>query len=139
MDVVVLIGRLLFVALFAVSALGHLTKTSQMAAYAASRGVPLAVPATIVSGLVLLVGTVSIGVGLWADIGALALAAFCFATAPMMHAFWKESDPQARMAEQVHFFKDTALGGASLVMFAFFAYACHDLGLTVTGPALTIG
>ncbi|MEV7522060.1 DoxX family protein [Streptomyces sp. NPDC091371] len=139
MDVVVLIGRLLFVVLFAVSGLGHLTKTPQMSSYAASRGVPLPVPAVIVSGVVLLVGAVSIGVGLWADIGALALAAFCLAAAVLMHAFWKESDPGARMMEQVQFLKDTALCGASLVMFAFFAYACHDLGLMVTGPALTIG
>lgn len=55
-----------------------------------------------------------------------------------MHRFWKESDPQAQMMEQTQFLKDTALGGAALVMFAFFAYAGHDLGLMVTGPALSI-
>ncbi|MCJ0873853.1 DoxX family protein [Streptomyces sp. AP-93] len=138
MDVLVLIGRLLFVGLFAASAVAHLTKTQQMAGYAASRGVPLAVPATIVSGLVLLLGAVSVAVGLWADIGALALAAFSFSVALLMHGFWKESDPQAKQMEQTQFLKDTALGGAALVMFAFFAYACHDLGLMVTGPALSI-
>ncbi len=139
MDVLVLIGRLLFVLLFAVSAVGHLTKTREMAGYAASRGVPMAGAATVVSGLVLAVGAISVGVGLWADLGALALAAFALPTAFLMHRFWAEKDPQSRQMEQVQFFKDIALGGAALVMFAFFAFAGHALGLMVTGPALSIG
>jgi uncharacterized membrane protein YphA (DoxX/SURF4 family) len=138
MDVLVLIGRLLFVFLFAMSAVGHLTQTGAMAQYAASRGVPAAKAATAVSGLVLAAGAVSVAVGLWADIGALLLAAFCAPTAVLMHGFWKESTPQARQLEEAMFRKDIALCGAALVMFAFFAYAGHDLGLMVTGPALTI-
>ncbi|KJY44964.1 DoxX family membrane protein [Streptomyces sp. A1547] len=139
MDVLVLIGRLLFIGLFASSAVNHLTNTKAMAGYTASRGVPFPALAVVVSGLVLLVGSVSVAVGLWADIGMLLLAAFCFPTAVLMHGFWAEKDPQAKMMDQVHFFKDVALGGAALVMFAFFAYAGHDLGLMVTGPALSIG
>ncbi|MEU6890794.1 DoxX family membrane protein [Streptomyces sp. NPDC046557] len=139
MDVLVLIGRLLFVALFTASAVGHLTKTKAMAGYTASRGLPFPVAATLGSGLVMLVGSVSVGVGLWADLGALLLAAFSFAAALLMHGFWKEQEPQARQMEQIQFSKDMALGGAALVMFAFFAYAGHDLGLMVTGPALSIG
>ncbi|MFD0271041.1 DoxX family protein [Streptomyces sp. NPDC127106] len=139
MDVLVLIGRILFVLLFAVSGVGHLTQTKAMAGYAASRGVPQPVVAVAGSGVVLLVGAVSVAVGLWADIGALLLAAFCFVTAPLMHGFWREQEPQARQAEQVHFLKDIALGGAALVMCAFFAYAGGDLGLVVTGPVLSMG
>ncbi|MCX4626575.1 MULTISPECIES: DoxX family protein [unclassified Streptomyces] len=139
MDVLVLIGRLLFIGLFAASGVNHLTQTKAMAGYAASRGLPLAVPATVASGLAMLVGAVSVGVGLWADIGALLLAAFSFSVAVLMHGFWAEKDPQAKMMEQVQFFKDVSLGGAALVMFAFFAYAGHDLGLMVTGPALSLG
>ncbi|MEU3776779.1 DoxX family protein [Streptomyces sp. NPDC032472] len=136
MDVLVLIGRILFALLFAVSAVGHPTKT--MAGYAASRGVPMATAATLGSGFVMLVGAISVGVGLWADIGALALGAFCFSAALLMHGFWAEKEPQARQMEQVNFFKDTALGGAALVLFAFFAFAGHELGLMVTGPLLPI-
>lgn len=138
MDVLVLIGRLLFVCIFAASAVNHLTHTKAMAGYTASRGVPFASAAVIASGVVLLVGAVSVAVGLWADIGALLLAAFCFAAALLMHRFWAEKDAQAKMAEQTHFFKDIALGGAGLVIFAFFAYAGHDLGLMVTGPTLSL-
>ncbi|MGW7109112.1 DoxX family membrane protein [Streptomyces xanthophaeus] len=82
-DVLVLIGRLLFVPLFAASGVVHVTKTRQMAGYAASRGVPMAFAATFVSGVVLLAGAVSVALGIWAALGALALAlaAFCFAHA----------------------------------------------------------
>jgi hypothetical protein len=31
-----------------------------------------------------------------------------------MHAYWRETDPMARMNERLHFQKDLALGGAAL-------------------------
>lgn len=43
------------------------------------------------------------------------LALFLFPTAFLMHGFWREADPQARMMEQTHFFKDLAMAGAALV------------------------
>ncbi|MCP3760684.1 DoxX family protein [Streptomyces sp. TBY4] len=138
MDVLVLIGRLLFVMLFLGSAVAHLTKTQAMGAYAASRGVPAAVPATVASGLVILAGGVSIALGIWADLGALLIAAFAFPTAVLMHGFWREEDPQARQMEQTQFLKDIALGGAALMLIAFFSYVGDCLGLTITGPLFDI-
>ncbi|WP_432076024.1 DoxX family protein [Streptomyces wuyuanensis] len=134
MDVLVLVGRILFAIVFLSSAVGHLTQHKQMGAYAASRGVPAAEAATLLSGVIMLLGGLSIVLGAWADLGALLIAIFVLPTALIMHAFWKEADPQTRQTEQISFLKDTALGGAALVMLAFFAYAGHDLGLTLTGP-----
>ncbi|MDI3406457.1 DoxX family protein [Streptomyces cavernicola] len=139
MDVLVLIGRILFAALFLGSAVGHLTRTTYMAGYAASRGVPASTPATVGSGLLILAGGLSVLLGVWADLGALLLAVFLVPTALLMHAFWTETDPQARQMEQIHFQKDLALAGASLMLLAFFAYAGSDLGLTVTGPLFDLG
>jgi uncharacterized membrane protein YphA (DoxX/SURF4 family) len=133
-DIVVLIGRILFVVLFLGSAYGHLTQTKAMAGYAQSRGVPAAQVATIVSGFMLLLGGLSVLLGIWADLGALLLVAFLVPTAVLMHGFWKETDPQAKQMEQIQFTKDLALGGASLMLFAFFAFVGDDLGLTITGP-----
>ncbi|MFE9257033.1 DoxX family protein [Streptomyces sp. NPDC006879] len=139
MDVLVLIGRILFCLIFLGSAANHLAHTEAMAGYAASRGLPAAKPATLLSGLLMLVGSLMVVLGVWGDIGALLLAAFVFTTALVMHAFWRESDPQAKQLETVHFMKDVSLGGGALILFVLFAYACHDLGLTLTGPALSIG
>jgi putative oxidoreductase len=133
-DVVALIGRILFVVLFLGSALGHLTQTQAMAGYAASKGVPAAKAATLVSGVVMLVGAIMVVLGLWADLGALLLAVFLLPTALLMHAFWKETDAQARQQEMIQFQKDVALAGAALLVFALIVKLGDDLGLTITGP-----
>jgi uncharacterized membrane protein YphA (DoxX/SURF4 family) len=135
MDVIVLIGRILFVALFLSSGVGHLTKTEAMAGYAQSKGVPSAKPVVQASGGVLLLGAGSVLLGIWPDLGALALFLFLVPTAVLIHGFWKETDPMARQMEQTQFLKDMALAGAALMLVAFFAYVGDDLGLTITGPA----
>jgi putative oxidoreductase len=133
-DVVAFIGRILFVVLFLNSAFGHLSQTQALAGYAQSKGVPAAKAATLVAGVVMLIGGLMVILGLWADLGALLLVVFLLPTAVLMHAFWKETDAQARQQEMIHFLKDLALGGAALFMFAVFVKLGDDLGITITGP-----
>jgi putative oxidoreductase len=139
MDVVLLIGRVLFVGVFIMSgATVHLLKWRDGVAYARMKNVPapeLLVPA---SGVMAVVGGVLVALGLWADLGALLLAAFVFPVAVMMHAFWKLDDPMERLQDQVHFMKDVALGGAALALFALFQQFGDDIGLTV-GPTALFG
>jgi uncharacterized membrane protein YphA (DoxX/SURF4 family) len=138
MDILVLIGRILFAFLFLTSGFAHFSQRRMMAPYAASKGVPAAMAAVLAGGVLLLAGSISVLLGVWADLGALLLVIFLVPTAVMMHGFWKEADPQARQNELVQFSKDTALAGASLMLFAFFSYAGDDLGLTITGPLFDI-
>ena len=139
MDVLVLVGRILFTIVFLGSALNHLTQSKQMAAYAGSRGIPaaMAAPVTLFTGLLLLAGGLSVLLGIWADLGALLLAVFLLSTALVMHAFWKE-EGDAKMMEMQHFMKDLALAGAALMLLAFFSYTGDELGLTITGPLFDI-
>jgi putative oxidoreductase len=65
-------------------------------------------------------------------VGALMLALFVVATALLMHPFWRESDEQAKMMEQVQFSKDLALAGGALSLFVVFAGLGPELGLTIT-------
>ena len=136
MDVVLLIARVLFAALFLGSAINHLTQSEGMAGYAASRGVPMAKQATLVSGVLLLLGALSVLLGVWGDLGALLLLAFLLLTAVLMHAFWRETDPTAKQMEIVQFNKDVGLAGAAL---AFFWVFSQEPGLTVTGPLFSLG
>ncbi|GAA3373497.1 hypothetical protein GCM10020367_33640 [Streptomyces sannanensis] len=140
MDILVLIGRILFSLLFLSSSVNHFTHTKMMSGYAMSKGIPqqAATPAVLGGGLLAGLGGLSVLLGIWADLGALLLAAFLLPTAVVMHGFWAESDPQAKQMEMIHFLKDISLAGASLMLLAFFAYAGHDLGLTITGPLLRI-
>jgi putative oxidoreductase len=138
MDIIVLIGRILFAFLFLTSGVAHFTKRQMMAPYAASKGVPAAMAAVLAGGVLLLAGGVSVLLGIWADLGALLLVIFLVPTAIMIHNFWKETDPQARMNEMTQFSKDTALAGAALMLFAFFSYTGDGLGLTLTGPLFNL-
>ena len=49
---------------------------------------------------------------------ALLIAGFCLVAAVMMHAFWKETDPMAKMNEQTQFLKDLSVAGAALAIYA---------------------
>jgi putative oxidoreductase len=131
MDVVLLVGRVLFGALFVASAIGHLTQTKAMAGYAASRGVPMATAATLLTGVQILLGGFSVILGVWGDLGSLLLVVFLAGTAVLMHQFWRESEPMNRQMEMVQFNKDVALAGAALGFFWVFS---SDPGLTLTGP-----
>ena len=138
MDVIVLIGRILFCFLFLTSAYAHFAQRKGMSQYAAARGVPFAMPAVLAGGVLLVLGGFMVLLGIWADLGALLLVVFLLSTATLVHSFWKETDPQARQVEIVQFSKDTALAGASLMLFALFSFAGHDLGLMITGPLFHI-
>ncbi|MFD9220632.1 DoxX family protein [Streptomyces sp. NPDC060064] len=138
MDVLVLIGRILFCVLFLNSAVGHLTKAKAMAGYAGARGVPAPAVAVPASGFLLLAGGLMVAFGVWADLGALLLVVFLVPTALLMHSFWKETAEESKTMEMVNFFKDLSLAGAALMLLAFFSYVGHDLGLTLTGPLFDI-
>jgi len=120
MDIVVLVGRILFAYLFVTSGVAHFTQRQSMAGYTASKGVPAPMAAVLGGGVLLLAGGLSVLLGVWADLGALLLVVFLIPTALLMHGFWKEGDTQARMLEMTQFSKDLALAGAALPLFAFF-------------------
>jgi putative oxidoreductase len=138
MDVIVLIGRILFAYLFISSGIAHFTQRKMMAQFAGAKGVPASMAAVLGGGVLLLAGGISVLPGIWADLGALLLVIFLVPTAVLMHGFWKETEPQARMMEMTQFGKDTGLAGAALMLFALFSFAGADLGLTITGPLFDI-
>ena len=118
MDIVLLVGRILFALIFINSGIAHFTKNAAMTGYAQYKKVPLARVSVYVSGLMILLGGVYIVLGFYADLGALLIAAFLIPTAFLMHAFWKETDATAKQNETIGFFKDLSLAGAALIIFA---------------------
>lgn len=134
MDVVLLIGRILFAAIFIVGGIGHLANRKAMAGYAQSMGVPAAELGTVVSGLVILGGGIMVAAGIWGDLGAILLFAFLIPTTLLMHRFWKIDDPQMQQVDQVMFFKNISLMGGALIL--FWAFNQLDLPLTVTNSLI---
>jgi putative oxidoreductase len=111
---VVLLGRLFFALIFLTAGPNHFS--SQTIAYAASQGVPLASIAVPFSGLLAIVGGLSILLGYRARIGAWLIALFLVGVTPMMHSFWTVPDPMMRQLQMIMFMKNVAmLGGALLI------------------------
>ena len=133
MGVVVLIGRILFAAVFFGSGIGHLTQTRDFVAYAETRGLRRARLLILVSGVLILAGGLAMIVGLWADAAALGLALFALATAFGVHHPWTD-EGDVRQMEFTNFMKDLALAGAGLVLWVLISHAGSDLPLTITGP-----
>lgn len=111
-----LIGRILFGGFFLLSGLNHFTKRAMYTQYAASKRVPAAGASVAVSGLLLVLGGVSVLVGFWPRIGLVLILLFLAVVTPRMHNFWTISDPSQRMAETVNLMKNLALFGAALLM-----------------------
>jgi putative oxidoreductase len=111
---IVLLGRLLFALIFLLSGPNHFT--SQTIAYAASQGVPLASLAVPVSGILALLGGLSIAIGYRARVGAWLIALFLVAVTPLMHKFWAVSDPMMHLMQFVMFMKNLSMLGAALLI-----------------------
>ena len=127
MDIVVLIGRILFGAFFIMSGLNHFQNLDMMSGYAESKGVPFPRLAVIGTGVMLVAGGASVLLGIVPIVGLTVLILFLLATLVTMHDFWNLKDPQQRAAEQVNFLKNVALIGASLALM----YGASDWALAL--------
>jgi putative oxidoreductase len=119
MSLIFLLGRVLFSAIFLNSGIAHLTKLNAMAQYAGSMHVPEPKIATSVTGVMILLGGLSILLGIYVPLGSLLLVAFLVPVAILMHPFWKMTDPMMAAVQQAQFMKNIALAGAALMIFYF--------------------
>lgn len=110
-----LLGRAIFGGYFLYSGINHFLNREAMSGYAKMKGVPSAEVAVPGTGLLLVLGGLSLICGYRPKLGAALITAFLAGVSPKMHRFWSESDPERRQAEMVNFFKNMALiGGAML-------------------------
>ena len=132
MDVVFLIGRILFAVLFVFSGLtAHLGEGGKVGQeYARSAGAPAPHLLVPLSGVAIIAGALMIGFGVWADLGAILIVGLVGIT-PIMHAFWKIDDEQMRAIQGAMFFKNVALLGAAIIIFWLFNQLV-DPPLTIT-------
>jgi putative oxidoreductase len=136
--IIQLIGRLLFAGYFAFVGAGfHVAKSKMAEGYAASTRFPVPAIAGWPTGLWMVAGALSIGLGVWPDVGALMIAVFAIVAAAYFHRFW-EVDPTQTQTQQQLFGRNVIIVGACLVMFAFFSAADDALRYTITGPAFDL-
>ncbi len=116
-EVLFLVGRLIVGGYYVMSASSHFLKLDMLTAYAKSKNVSLAKWAVLFSGLLLLLGGVSVLTGAYPRVGVLALTVFFLGVSFKMHNFWAVAEEQ-KMAEMVNFTKNLALLGSALMWLA---------------------
>ena len=118
MKITFLIGRIIVGMFFLFNASNHFMQLNTIAAYAGSKGVPAPQLAVLGSGMLLLIGGLSIITGYRPFVGVMALVLFFLPVTFMMHSFWAISEPMAKMTELVNFTKNMALMGSALMFLA---------------------
>lgn len=113
-----LLGRILIGGVLAFMGVNHFMQTDAMAGYAESKGIPAPKLAVLASGLVLVLGGVSIVLGLFPIVGAALLVLFHVVVTPKMHDFWNVDDPEAQQNEMTQFLKNAVITGAALLLVA---------------------
>ena len=96
--IVLYLGRILLGGYFIYSGFNHFKMLDMMAGYAQSKGAPMSKFSVAFSGLLLLVGGLSVLVDVLPVIGLIALVLFLIPVTIIMHAFWKVQDPTTKMA-----------------------------------------
>ncbi len=114
-----LLGRLMIITIFLLSAVGNkIPEFNNVAGYMASQGVPS--PQILLVGAIvfLIAGSLSIVVGWQARIGASLLLVFLVLATYYFHDFWTIEDPQARKMEMISFMKNLSLMGTMVFLIA---------------------
>lgn len=119
MKYIPLAGRILFSLMFIMSGMGHLTKSASMAQYAGAMGVPAPTLAVIITGIMLLLGGLSVILGYKVKVGTILLVVFLIPTTFMMHAFWGIEDPMQSQMQMGMFMKNLSMMGGALLLYHF--------------------
>lgn len=118
MNILLLAGRIIFGGYFLTMGMMHFKNLKMMTGYTASKGVPLPSLAVMGSGLLILMGGLGVVLGLYIQISLALIAVFLLIVTPTMHNFWKETDPNRKMAEMQNFLKNMTMFGASIALLA---------------------
>jgi putative oxidoreductase len=116
MNIIVLLGRIFFSTIFILSSFSHFSESTIQ--YGAHHGVPFPSFLVPLSGLIALLGGLSVLLGYKAQWGAWLLVIFLIPVTLSMHNFWGIDDPNQAKTQQIMFLKNLAiLGGALLIAY----------------------
>jgi len=117
MRYVPLVGRILYSLIFLMSGM-TVHFSAQGVQFAEAHGVPAASVLVPLSGILAVLGALSIILGYRAKLGAWLLVLFLVPVTFTMHAFWAITDPMQQSIQMSMFLKNLALlGGALLIAY----------------------
>jgi uncharacterized membrane protein YphA (DoxX/SURF4 family) len=115
MNTAFLIGRIIFAGYWMMAGFNHIKNLNSMSEYAKTKGTPSPKLAVAGSGILLLLGGISMLLGVYPVAGIVLLITFLVGASFQMHAFWKASDAQFKQIDLINFTKNMALVGALLM------------------------
>jgi uncharacterized membrane protein YphA (DoxX/SURF4 family) len=115
-DFLFLLGRLFYGGFFIMAGINHFRHLSMMAGYAGFNGVPAPKLAVAGSGIIVGIGGLCVLLGCAPTWGVACIVLFLVPVTLMMHRFWADKDPQAKINNLVNFQKNVALLGAALLL-----------------------
>ena len=124
------LGRLLYSTIFLMTAFGHFS--AGYVGYAAQAGVPAPGLLVPLSGVIAILGGLSITLGYKAKIGGWLIVLFLVPVTFKMHAFWAVTDPMMHGMQLAMFWKNVSMLGAALLLTHF---AAGPLSLDARRPA----
>ena len=117
MKIIVLLGRILYSAIFILAIPGHFTQHA--IDFAKTQSVPAPEILVPLAGLIALIGGLSVLLGYRAKEGAWLLVIFLVTTTFSMHRYWIFNDLVVRDMQQLMFMKNMALLGTALLITYF--------------------
>ena len=111
-----LAGRVLLGGFFIISGIRHFQHLPMMAGFTGSKGVPQPKLAVMVSGMMIILGGLSILLGVRPHLGIALVSLFLLPVTLLMHQYWKHTDLMMRINDQVNFMKNVAILGASWML-----------------------
>ena len=116
LDYAFVLGRILYGGFFVLGGLNHFQHLNMMSGFVGSKGVPAPKAAVVISGLLIIVGGLSVIVGYHVWLGLACIMLFLVPVSFLMHNYWVETDMMQRINQRVNFQKNIALLGAALMM-----------------------
>jgi uncharacterized membrane protein YphA (DoxX/SURF4 family) len=115
-EYILLLSRVILGFYFLFNSFNHFRNLNSLAGWVQSKNVPVPRLMVALTGILLLIGGLSILLGVYIEIGILALTLFFLPVTFVMHDFWRETDPQMKMMQMINFMKNLALWAAILAL-----------------------
>jgi uncharacterized membrane protein YphA (DoxX/SURF4 family) len=115
-EYILLLSRVILGFYFLFNSFNHFRNLNSLAGWVQSKNVPAPRLMVALTGLLLLIGGLSILLGAYIEIGILALTLFFLPVTFVMHDSWRETDPQMKMMQMINFMKNLALWAAILAL-----------------------
>jgi putative oxidoreductase len=116
MNIAFLIGRILFGGYWLRSSFIHFKNLNYLTEYAKVKQTPSPKLFVAGTGVILLLGGLSMLLGVCPIGGIILLIVFLLGVSFQIHNFWKVDDPQMKQIDVINFTKNLALAGALLML-----------------------